>query len=113
MILVDTNVLLDVALRRERHYADSAAVLDAIERSEETMCVAWHSIATTVYYIDRETGAAQARAFIEELTKTAQVPATGSESLRTALNLQMEDLEDAMIVAAALACGAKYIVTRN
>ena len=36
-----------------------------------------------------------------------------SQALRYAVSLPMADFEDAMQVAAAKACGARYIVTRN
>ena len=41
------------------------------------------------------------------------VATTGTEALRSAAALPMADFEDAMQVAAAQACGARYIVTRN
>ena len=41
------------------------------------------------------------------------VATTGTESLHYAATLPMTDFEDEMQVAAARACGAQYIVTRN
>ena len=38
---------------------------------------------------------------------------TDTEGIRYAAALPMADFEDAMQVAAARACGARYIVTRN
>ncbi|WP_419921773.1 hypothetical protein [Candidatus Poriferisodalis sp.] len=38
---------------------------------------------------------------------------TGTDSIRYAAGLPMDDFEDAMQVAAARACGARCIVTRN
>ena len=44
---------------------------------------------------------------------SSAVAATSTEALRYAADLPMADLEDARQVAAARACGARYIVTRN
>ena len=41
------------------------------------------------------------------------VAATSTEAFRYAAALPMADFEDAMQVAAARACGARFIVTRN
>ena len=38
---------------------------------------------------------------------------TGTDDIRYALSLPMNDFEDAMQVAAAIAAGARLIVTRN
>ena len=54
-----------------------------------------------------------ARDFIVELTSFVSVATTDTEAIRYAAGLPMEDLEDAMQVAAARACGARHIVTRN
>ena len=54
-----------------------------------------------------------ARDFIVELTSFVSVATTDTEAIRYAAGLPMEDLEDAMQAAAARACGARHIVTRN
>ena len=41
------------------------------------------------------------------------VAKTGTEDMRYAAGLPLADFEDAMQVAAARACGARWIVTRN
>ncbi len=41
------------------------------------------------------------------------VAATDTEGIRYAVELPMADFEDAMQVAAARACGARHIITRN
>ena len=54
-----------------------------------------------------------AREFIVELTRFVGVATTDTEGIRYAAGLPMTDFEDAMQVAAARACGARHIVTRN
>ena len=55
--------------------------------------------------------------FIAELVGFVSVASTGTGtgtgSIRYAAGLPMDDFEDAMQVAAARACGARCIVTRN
>ena len=61
----------------------------------------------------REHGGISTRDFIVQLTHIVEVATTDTEGVRYAASLPMKDFEDAMQVAAARACGAGYIVTRN
>ena len=113
MILLDTDVLIDVALDR-RPYSDLASeLLDRIEHGAEAAYIAWHSVSNLYYLVAPALGGISARDFIVELTRFVAVAATDTESIRYAAELPMADFEDAMQVAAARACGARYIVTRN
>ena len=58
-------------------------------------------------------GGVSARDFIGELTRFVAVAATDTQGIRYAAELLMADFEDGMQVAAAHACSARYIVTRN
>ena len=113
MILLDTDVLIDVALDR-RPYSDPASeLLDRIEHGAEAAYIAWHSVSNLYYLVAPTLGGVSARDFIVELTRFVAVAATDTESIRYAADLPMADFEDAMQVAAARACGARYIVTRK
>ena len=113
MILLDTDVLIDVALDR-RPYSDSASeLLDRIEHGAEAAYIAWHSVSNLYYLVAPALGGVSARNFIAELTRFVAVATTDTESIRYAVELPMTDFEDAMQVAAARACGARHIVTRN
>ncbi len=48
-ILVDANVLIDVALARSTHADDSVALLDLLERGGARGFVAWHTPTTTAH----------------------------------------------------------------
>ncbi len=113
MILLDTDVLIDVALDRLPHSGPAAELLDRIEHGAETAYIAWHSVSNLYYVITPALGGVSARDFIIELTRFVAVASTNTESIRYAAGLPMTDFEDAMQVAAARACGARHIVTRN
>ena len=113
MILIVSDVLVDVALVREPHFADSERILLAIEGGMEEAAMAWHTVANINYFVSRYRSDAAAREFIERLQRSLAVPATGSQDLEFALSLPMSDFEDAMQVAAARACDARFIVSRN
>ena len=113
MMLIDSDVLIDVALRRVPHAFSSAELLDRIQQRVESANVAWHSISNLYYITTPAIGTDNARDFILDLIRFLPVAPTGTEAVRYAAGLPMADFEDAMQVAAARACGATRIVTRN
>ncbi|MDE2838437.1 MAG: PIN domain-containing protein [Chloroflexota bacterium] len=113
MILLDTDVLLDVALNRHPHADASSEFLAKVADGTPEGFVAWHSVSNLFYVIARARGAAAARDFITGLMDYLAVAPASTEAVRYAASLPMADFEDAMQVAAARACNAEYIVTRN
>ena len=65
------------------------------------------------YVVAPARGGVSTRDFIVQLTRFVGVATTDTEAIRYAAALPMTDFEDAMQVAAARACGARHIVTRN
>lgn len=107
-ILIDTNILLDVALRRQPFFADSARVLDWAEANPKAAAVAWHSVSNFAYLVKGD-----ARKFLGDLLSFTEVAAGSTATVRQALAMPTRDLEDALQASAALEFGADLIVTRN
>jgi len=111
-ILLDTDVLLDVGLWREPWAKRSKAILDLCEAHVVSGFVAWHTV-SNVFYLVRHQAGSDARPYIDGLLRFVEVAQVGHAEMQLALRLDMSDLEDAMQAAAAAACGAGRIVTRN
>ena len=107
-ILIDTDILLDVALRRVEFFEDSAAVLNWAESHPGQASVAWHSFSNIAYLLKSD-----ARGFITDILEFVSVAPVGTDELRLALDAPMKDLEDAMQVASAISFGARHVITRN
>ena len=112
-MLLDTDVLIDVALDRRPHSGSSSELLNRIERGPQRAFVAWHTLSNFYYLVRSAHGDADARDFISELVRFVAVARADTAAARYAVSLPMADFEDAMQVAAARACGAQHIVTRN
>ena len=113
MIHIDTDVLVDVASDREPFSEASTRFLDLIGARVEPACVSWHTISNLHYVARPKPDAPDIRSFIEDLVKTVTVVPTSNNDVRRALALPMSDFEDALQVAAAMAAGARLIVTRD
>ncbi len=111
--LLDTNILVDVALARPGLHPGSGAVLAWCLNHSGSGLVAAHSLATFSYLVGRTTGAAKAREFIADLTAGTDIAGVDNAEVKRALALPLPDFEDALIAAAAEGTGATHIVTRN
>lgn len=106
-VLIDSDVLLDVALARTPHVEASAGVLRWAEAGGDA-AVAWHSLTNCAYLLK-----GSGRSFLEPLLEIVAVASVGDADARRAFALPMRDLEDAFQSAAALAWGAEFIIARN
>jgi predicted nucleic acid-binding protein len=111
--LLDSDLLLDVAQNREPHVTASQAVLEWAEARPGSACIAWHTVANLYYLLRRSHGDKDARRFIQELVGWADVISTSTADVKRALALPINDFEDALQVAAAIAANANLIVSRN
>jgi predicted nucleic acid-binding protein len=106
-ILIDTDILLDVALSREPYLKNSSDVLRWVENGGQA-AVAWHTL-TNLAYILKSGG----RKYLTRLLQLVEVAPVGTSGAKHAMALSMNDIEDAFQVASALAWKADFIVTRN
>lgn len=113
IVLIDTDVLIDVALDR-RPFSDAAAsLLDTLQKRRGEAYVAWHSISNFYYMVAPRKGAPGAKDFIRDLLRFVNVSMAGTKDVLYAIHLAMADFEDALQCAAAVACQAEVIATRN
>jgi predicted nucleic acid-binding protein len=113
IVLLDTDVLIDLALDRAPHAEAAAGLIDALEQRPGSAYVAWHSLSNFFYVVAPTRGKHQAKDFLLDLTRFVLVAPTTTESFQFAGKLDLSDFEDAMQVAAAVACHASVIATRN
>lgn len=112
-ILIDTDVLIDVALNRESFAEYSSKILDKTENGLLDGFIAWHSISNFYYLISKLSGQKKTKNFISELLEFVSISATDTKSAVYALSLDIKDFEDSLQISAAKVCNADFIVTRN
>ena len=112
-VFLDTNVVLDVALKRAPHLRASGKVLlQAKAHGHELLFSA--SSATDIYYVLRRVVApVMARRFLTDLIAIAAVCPVDGQIIAKAVASEFPDVEDAVQYYSAAADGAEVIVTRN
>jgi len=113
IILIDTDILFDVALQREPFFLHSAQILDNAENQEFIAYVAWHTLSNFYYLISSSSGKDKTKQFLNDLLKFVNVSPTDTKSAKKALSLNVPEFEDALQMSAAIECNASYIITRN
>lgn len=113
-IMIDTNVVLDVLLKREPFFRASYEVmkLSALERVEG--CVS-ATAATDIFYLLRRAlkDNLAAKDGLEKLMQLVGFVDALGEDVHAALASNMTDFEDALVSAIAERCRMDYIITRN
>ena len=106
--LLDTDVLLDIALGRQDFLGDSKLVLRWAEDHPGLGAVAWHSLSNLAYLVRPDP-----RGFIRDLLGFVEVAPVGTAEAHLALTYAMADFEDCLQAASAVSFGASVIITRN
>ena len=112
-ILLDTNIVLDVLMDRLPH---SEAATELFSRVEDGTVIGYlcGTTITTIFYLAAKTvGTPRAQEEIRKLLQLFEVAPVNRHVLESALTLDFNDFEDAVIHEAACHVGADAIVTRN
>lgn len=112
-VLLDANVILDVLLERQPHFAFSRALWAAIEGGAGEGLLAAHALTTIYYLASLRHGKIHARRTTEAVANVFQVAAVDQSVIDEALRLPFTDFEDAVTAAAARAAKCDFIATRD
>ena len=112
-ILVESNIILDVLLRREEHFDALKSILDLSASAITAFLTVYQT--RDIFYILRRSGLAtvDAKESIKLLTTGIHVLNAEVSDVVNALNSRMIDYEDALLAYCANRHGMDFIVTRN
>jgi len=112
-VLIDTNVIVDVALEREPFYAESDRILTLAEEAQIQGYVSASTFSDLYYIIRRDKGRDWTLEFLRELATFCQVATVDSSAISMALTSHFKDFEDAIQYSTAVVNHIDAIVTRN
>jgi predicted nucleic acid-binding protein len=112
-IFLDTNVILDVLIKREPFYIESSKVLTLVNEKIVSGYISAITI-NNIYYIlrklrDKET----AKNFIIEILESFEIISLTKDILSQANKISIDDFEDGIQFFSALYCGCDFLITRN
>jgi len=113
VILLDTNIILDLALQRQPYFEEAIAVLKLIDKSNIRACVTASSITDIYYIVKKSKNHNEAIEIIKNIIQYFEIISVDKEIIVRAIESSMKDFEDAIQSFAALSEKIDYIVTRN
>ncbi len=112
-VLLDTNIIVDVALERQPFLSNSETVLSLVEQEQIEGYISASSFGDLFYIIRREKGKDLTLEFLREIATFCQVATVNQAVISMALATNFKDFEDAILYGAAVLNNLDAIVTRN
>ena len=112
-ILLDTNVVLDYALKRSGFVENAEEIFKHIEAGTIVGCISSSAITDLYYLVESVTTRDRAWKMMEYLYRTLRILPVIRKTIRSALDSGMHDFEDAVQAAAAKDFGIDIVVTRD
>lgn len=112
-VMLDLNVLMDYAQKREPHYAFSSIAISEVLKGNHTGYVPAHAVTTLYYLILKYIDEQKANENIDWLLEHFEITPINKSVFEQARQLQMRDFEDAVIASLAQRAKCQYIITRN
>ena len=112
-LLFDTNIILDIVLKREPHYVDSLNVFKIVDNKTFFGFITATTV-TDIYYISKkEKGHLIAIEFISNLIQLIDVIGIDKAIILESLATKVTDFEDAIQSTASSFNNIDFIITRN
>ncbi|MBP5467632.1 MAG: PIN domain-containing protein [Candidatus Riflebacteria bacterium] len=113
-LMIDTNIVLDVLLKREPFFESSFKILELSERNDICEYISATSL-TDIYYLANKQlhNKTLVLELINNLLKIVHIAGVNEQEIRLALNLGWKDFEDAVQYSSAKSVEADCIITRN
>ena len=113
VLLLDTNVIMDALQERQPFDAAAKEILLRSENGDIKVCFTANAATDIFYLYSKARDLKSARSALNYLFSNYGVISVTLEDCVAALSLQIEDFEDALVVACAMKAGVDYIVTRD
>jgi len=113
-VLIDTNVILDLIIRREPYFKNAARISVLSEKGHIRSYISASSI-TDIYYVAKKelNNKDSVVSILKNLLKTTHVATVTESIIHEALDLEWTDFEDAVQYVIGKSISAEYIITRN
>jgi len=112
-VLIDTNIILDLALERHPFYKDAVIIFEKIDQKQIKGYVSASVVTDIYYFAKKEKGQIWASTFLMELSEIIEIASVDKNIIIKALKLGWNDFEDALQTLVAVENDLDVIVTRN
>ena len=112
-VLLDTNVIVDIATRREPFFEHSSKVFEMAVEKKIAAYVSASAVTDIFYILQKENGKADTIQFLKELFDYIDILGVDKTIIINSLNSGWKDFEDAVQGNVAVKNFIDIIITRN
>lgn len=114
VVLIDTNIILDVLEKRSGFYDTSLKILTGCASGKIKGVIALHPVSNIFFILRKRCPAQERRRLLSGILDFLQVAGPGHDDVRNALlREEFSDFEDCLQDESAKKAGADYIITKN
>ncbi len=112
-VLLDTNIIIDVALERQPYVTNSETVLAFVEQRQIEGYISASTISDLYYIIRKQKGRNSTIEFLQEILTFCQIATVNQIVITMAFTTNFKDFEDAIQYSTAVVNQLDGIITRN
>lgn len=112
-VLLDTNIIVDVALERQPYFGNSETVLSLVEQGQIEGYISASTFSDLYYIIRKDKGRNLTIEFLREISTFCQIATVDQAAINMGLTANLRDFEDAIQYSSAVVNQLDVIVTHN
>ena len=112
-VLLDTNVIVDIATRREPFFEHSSKVFEMAVEKKIAAYVSASAVTDIFYILQKENGKSNTIKFLKELFDYIDILGVDKAIIINSLNSGWKDFEDAVQGSVSIENSLDFLVTRN
>jgi len=112
-VLLDTNIIIDIALERQPYFTNSETVLAFVEQGQIEGYISASTISDLYYLIRKQKGRDLTIEFLQEILTFCQIATVNQDAIIMAFTTNFQDFEDSIQYSTAVVNKLDAIITRN
>ena len=111
--MLDTNIIIDIALERQPYFTNSETVLAFVEQGQIEGYISASTISDLYYLIRKQKGRDLTIEFLQEILTFCQIATVNQDAIIMAFTTNFQDFEDSIQYSTAVVNKLDAIITRN
>ena len=111
--LIDTNIILDILLKRQPYYEKAAVIFGLAKRSFFNAFVSASAITDIFYISKKDLGKNNANKALKNILQVFHPADVTGENIFQALEIEWDDFEDSVQYIVGESLSVDFIITRN